>query len=93
MLDRRVGNQHGIFDGVHQQTRIDELIGKQRAVGVVKLRFEFHRAGSGIDLVVDREQRPGCEFLLALAVVGLDRKTRAGFELGHDRRQANLREL
>ena len=41
MLDRRVGNQHGGGDRVHQQARIDELIWKQRAVGVRKFRLSF----------------------------------------------------
>ena len=81
MLDRRVGNQDGVGDRVHQQARIDELIWKQRAVGVGKFRLKFHRSGGRIDLVIHREQRAGGEFLLTFAIVSFDRQLSAGFEL------------
>ena len=68
MLDRRVGNQDGVGDRVHQQARIDELIWKQRAVGVGKLRLKFHRPGGRVDLVIHRKQRAGGIVLLTFTM-------------------------
>ncbi len=39
-----------------QQLDVDELVRKQRAVGIVELRAQLHRAGGDVDLVVDGQQ-------------------------------------
>ena len=59
---------------IHQQPRIDKLVRKERIVGVSEERPAFHRPGGRVDLVVDGQQRPACDFLLCSAIEGIDSK-------------------
>ena len=61
-LDRRCGNDRGVFDDVEQQMHIHELIRKQRVVRIVEYGFEARRAGALVDLIVDREKRSRSRF-------------------------------
>ncbi len=56
-----------------QQLDIDELVRKERPVGVVEQRAQLDRAGRRIDRVVEREQLAVGEFGAVGAVVGFDR--------------------
>ena len=58
---------------VQQQARVDELAGEEPAVGVGKRRLQLDRAGGGVHLVVDRQQRAARELAPLLAVVGVHR--------------------
>src|SRR5215472_8447629 len=49
------GHGDGVLERLHQQLHVDELIGKQRVVGVVELRAHLDGAGGGVDLIVDRD--------------------------------------
>jgi hypothetical protein len=52
-----VGIYHTPYPG------IDELVGEEFSGTVGKDRFELHRAGSGVDLVVYGGEFTGCQFL------------------------------
>ena len=58
-LNRRVGGEHRARKRVDQQQDVDELVGKQRGVGIVERRAQLERARRQVDLVVVSRQRPG----------------------------------
>ena len=71
--NRGVGHDDLIVQHLHQQLDVDELIRKQRAVGVVELRAQLDGAGGHVDSIVDREQLAVGELGAVGAIVGLRR--------------------
>ncbi len=66
----RGGRHHdGIGPLVQDQPHIDELVGEKAAVGVIKHRFQFGRAGCCIDLVVDGQQGARGNLMRVVAVI------------------------
>src|SRR5580658_5990773 len=76
LLDRRGRYKGDVLQGIEQQARIHELVGKQRAILVVELRPGFYRSRRGIDLVVKRQQFALGELLLPGAVKSVGRQLR-----------------
>src|SRR6202030_2857064 len=68
-LNRGRRDRQRVVDLLHVKTNVDELIRKQDAVAVGKLRLQLHRSGGRVDLIVGREQRSGAQQRLAVAVV------------------------
>ena len=58
-LDRGDRHDGGVLHRVDQQADIDELVGEQRLVLVVEHGAQLHRAGRGVDLVVDGGELAG----------------------------------
>ena len=57
---------------IQEQAHVHELIGKQRAVLIVKHGFEGDGAGLGVNLVVCRDQPPRREFFRAAISIQQD---------------------
>ena len=91
-LDGCVGHQSNVVQGVDQDARIDELIGKKRAVGVGEICFQLHRAGSRVDLVIDALQRAGRQELFLLAIKGRHCELLLPFHAGEDGGQVVFRQ-
>ena len=51
-----------------------ELVRPQFVIAVLKYRFQFSRAGSRINLVIDGEQLSRCQLRLIVAAVGVHRE-------------------
>ena len=66
----------------HVQAGIDELVRKQRVVGIVEARLELERAGGDVDLVVQRFQLAGGDAAGIGPVIGLHGQRVAGRQLG-----------
>ena len=64
------------------QAGIDELVRKQRVVGIVEARLELERAGGDVDLVVQRFQLAGGDAAGIGPVIGLHGQRVAGRQLG-----------
>src|ERR1700734_3724766 len=60
-LDRNRRYRDDIGQGPDQEHRVDELVRKQRAVGVVELGADFYRARGGVDLAVDGRHFADCQ--------------------------------
>ena len=71
----------GIAAGVHQQSHIDELIGKQGFVVIVEAGFQAQRARRHVDLVVQRFKLPRRNSAGMGAVIGFDLQARTGSHL------------
>ena len=74
VLDRRDRRDRHAGQFLDEQTRIHELVGKQRLVGVGERGAQLHGAGGGVDLVVEAFQGPGCDRLGVRAIVRRDRE-------------------
>ena len=64
LLDGRRRDQRDAVQRVDEQARVDELVREEGVVLVVELGARLHRAGRGVDLVVEREQRAARDLLL-----------------------------
>ena len=91
-LDAGTGRNHHATAHVEQHAGVDELVRKQREIGIGELRLELDGAGGGIDLVVHREQGAAGQLGLLRPVVGIDRRPVAGLKLFHDRGNAVFRQ-
>jgi len=91
-LNGRSGNDREIPHSVHKQVDVDELIGKERAIGIVEDGFQLVRAGGGIDFVVHGQKLAGGDFLSVIAVVSFDVQLNSGAKFGADLRKLILRQ-
>ncbi len=90
-LDRPVWHQGGTVQGLQQQAGVDELVREQGLVGVGEGGADPHRAGAGVDGVVDGLHRARGELLRVGAVVGVHRQGAARLHLRLQRRDVVLR--
>lgn len=63
---------------IDENFRVDELLGKQLAIPIVKDGSQFHRPGGGIDLVIDGAQCTLGDFVAAGSIVSGNWQYRAG---------------
>ena len=74
LLYRRLRRHHHVLPRLQQQAGIDELLRKQRVVGVGEHRPQLHSAGRTVDLVIGGCQRSGGDQLAIGPVIGRDRQ-------------------
>jgi hypothetical protein len=72
-LDSGGRNNQRLWTVFQDQVDVDELIGKEDGIFVIKDRFELTGASRGVDLVVGREKTATCQEVRVAAVVGIHR--------------------
>ena len=77
---------------VDQDSRIDELIGEKRAVGIGENCFQLHGARRRVDLVIDALQRAGRQECFLLAIKGRHCELLLPFHSGEDGGQVVFRQ-
>ena len=90
-LHRRHRHPDGVLHRVHQQSGVHELVRVQHLVRVGEHRAQLHRAGGGVDLVVQRAELSGRQQLHVGPVIGRDAQRCAGAHPLDDFRQIVLR--
>src|SRR5579883_1457680 len=78
---------------IEEQAGVDELVREEGAVLVGELSLEARGAGAGVDGIVDRQQLPGGDAPLEIAVPGLDGEILAGVPPFHDLGEVILRHV
>ena len=66
-LDAGARDPHDVVQCLHQDVGVDELVGKQRLVAILKQRPRLDRARGGVHLVVQRLQKAGLAICLVFA--------------------------
>src|SRR5271166_1766861 len=64
--------RYRVLTRLQQQVSVDELVGPEHAVGIVKDRLQLGRAGRRINLVVNRQQLARSELFLVVLAVGVN---------------------
>lgn len=65
------------MQSIYQQSGVDEFIRKESAILIAKQRASFYGSGSGIDLVIQRQQRARGHFIQGGPVEHGDRQLRS----------------
>ena len=87
-LDGGRRDDKGVGPIFQDQVDVDELVGKEDRIFVIKDGFEFVGARSGIDLVVGGEKVAGSQLLGVTAVVGVNGDSLVGREALIERHSA-----
>ena len=90
VLHRSGRNQDGVLEGLFEETRVDELVGKQAERLVVEAGAKLDRTGGGVDLIVHRVQPAGLDLLVVGAIVSIDLERATDLQLGLNGRQIVL---
>src|ERR1035437_7811688 len=65
-------NQRHPLQRIHQQSRVDKLVGKERIILIVKDGSCFNCSRRGVNLVVERQQLPTGNLCLRCAIKSID---------------------
>ena len=72
LLDGGCWNQRHPLQRIHQQPRVDKLVGEERIIFVVEDGSRFDCSRRGVNLVVERQQLPAGNLGLRSAIKGID---------------------
>ena len=72
LLNGGCWNQRHPLQRIHQQPRVNKLVGEKRIILIVEDGSCLYRPRRSVDLVVERQQHPACDFRLRGAIKGID---------------------
>ena len=91
LLNGRCWNQRHPLQRIHQQPRVNKLVGEECIILIVEDGSCFYRPRRSVNLVVECQQQPACDFRQRSAIEGVDRELSLRAQASFNRSQTVFR--